>query len=476
MLYLAWMLYFRLDLSLGPRVIFQPWAIHKGFLIYEQLGDIHTPLLPLILSAGQYLIADPLKVARLALVGFHLSTLILIFLIGRKHINIWAGLAAAMLYILWSPSFSLGKLWYESLLTPLYLVYPLLYRPSAQPRPARYRLLWGLFAGVTVLVKQQAAAVFAFFLIWEIITGLNLGRPLRSLLKEAFLTGIVSFIPLGLMILYQGLRAGSVEWIAYWMITYHLDGTYTELAARAATDRQIQLLVQVGLLLLPALIYAVNLFRRKDFAWQPPGFWLGILFIASLALYPRFEMFHLLPALPLVALLSAWVLRHALVYSARGAREFSAGIALALIVLWLISAGGAHLAALEPTRERRIDEFSQLVPLAKKIQNSIATPYQSIFIFPDDESTANLYYLLDTPPHGYWMFHYPWYMTEKLKYQILTAFQQSPAEWVVYFPGRWEVEKYAPEIVQYLQTHYQVHKELTLQNAPVLLLRRAATP
>jgi hypothetical protein len=95
-----------------------------------------------------------------------------------------------------------------------------------------------------------------------------------------------------------------------------------------------------------------------------------------------------------------------------------------------------------------------------------------MYIFPDDEATANLYYLMQQRPPRFWVFTYPWYMEDRIKERILLTLRDDPPEWVVYHPGRWEVERTAPEIVRYLQQHYQEEAELGWAGGTALLLRR----
>ena len=65
LLFQAYAYYFKLPLSLGPRVILQPWLLRHGFILYETAVDIHTPLMPLSIAALSSVIPDGLRLAKL---------------------------------------------------------------------------------------------------------------------------------------------------------------------------------------------------------------------------------------------------------------------------------------------------------------------------------------------------------------------------------------------------------------------------
>ncbi len=71
--------YARLDLSLGPRVILQPWLLERGLLMYEQLADLHSPLLPLLIAALRPLVPNGLLLAKLTLIALLSLTTLLAF-------------------------------------------------------------------------------------------------------------------------------------------------------------------------------------------------------------------------------------------------------------------------------------------------------------------------------------------------------------------------------------------------------------
>jgi hypothetical protein len=92
-------------------------------------------------------------------------------------------------------------------------------------------------------------------------------------------------------------------------------------------------------------------------------------------------------------------------------------------------------------------------------------------VFPDDEATANLYYLMRHLPPGFWIFSYPWNMSDSIKSRVLSTLRKESPEWIVYLPGRWKINHYAPEIVTFIQAHYRKAAKLNWAGGRILLLR-----
>jgi hypothetical protein len=470
--YQAWLFYFRLQLSLGPRVIFEPWALRNGFVLYENLVDIHSPLMPWLLAVLGWLIPNGLYLAKVVLIGLLSLSTLLTFFTARRSSGNWAGLAAAALFVLWAPTFGAGKLWYESFLMPAYLVYLIGFGPSDQPRSPRWWFAWGIFGGITVLIKQHAALVFAVFLLWEALTAASLKRPWRYILRDVSFTGLISFVPVILALTFQWAQAGNVNSLIYWLVEYPLNGVYQELAASPPNESQLKFLLEIILLLVPAVIWLGVLIRRKDAAWRQVGLWLCIILAGGFTAYPRFSAYHLQPIMPVIAIFSVWITTIALrARVGKFTRIAFIGIILTISCLWLQYFGSYQVYTIRNTQPRYIAEYSKMEVLAAQIRQITGTP-ESLYIIVDDESTSNLYYLLDCPPPGYWIFHYSWYMLNDVKTNILATLEESPPEWVVYLPEKWQVDSYAPELLDYIETNYQVEAELTLDTTTVYLMRR----
>jgi hypothetical protein len=456
----TWAYATRLTLSLGPRVILQPWLLRQGFVMYRDIADLHTPLMPLTLAALIPLVPDGLALAKLALIVLMSLTAGLTFVAGWRTVGPMGGLGY-------------GKLWHESFLAPLYLVLFLCYDASTAGRSAGATLLAGFTGGIAVLYKQQAILAMAVFSLWSGWTHWRAHRSARRLLREMALMGAAFLLPIVAVGLYQLILAGSLESAAYWTLGYNMTSDYASLAALPPTIRQMRVILLSGLLMPAAFAVCVHSWRKGSATWLTLGLALLLLGASSAGLYPRYAAFHLQPALPWVAL--ATTITWAYVWRLqRVGRPLALALAAAVCVVLPITAEPSlRLVAAAPAQQT-IDEYSNLVPLAQQVRQAIG-PTGCAYIFPDDEASANLYYLLDCPPPGFWVFHYPWNWLDPIRSQISSSLQSDAPAWIVYFPGRHGVGQTAPEIVAYLEAHYRREVRLEWRGVEVWLLTWKAT-
>jgi hypothetical protein len=469
-LFQAYAYYFKLQLSLGPRVILAPWLLRHGFVLYQTMVDIHAPLMSLLLAALSSVVPDGLTLAKLVLVALLSTTTLLTFLATKRHAGWVAGIWAVFWFALWSPRFEFGKLWYESFLAPIYLVFFLIYRPSARSWAPRSCVLVGVLAGAAVLIKQHAAVMFVAFLVWHAFTGIHLKRARRSVLREVLVMGLASAVPVMAFAAYQAVTAGTLSGFLYWTVGYEVTGVYNRFASQVPTVSQIVTLASCAFLLPAALIALVEQKRDGDERWMVVAWGLILAAAGSLMAYPRFELFHLQPALPVLVVVCSIGLAH-LARVRNGHRRFTIAIPLVVAVLWVLTAGRAYNPVLERDTKRRIVQYSDLESTAHAIRRTIGSS-DSIYIVPDDEVTSNLYYLLGCRPPGFWTFHYPWMMVDRVKTRIASLFEKNPPRWVVYSPGRWDIQKSGPEMISRIQGSY---REVTSVGSPagqLLLMER----
>jgi len=465
----AWAYYCRLPLSLGPRMILQPWLLQNGLVLYENIGDQHIILPPLLLVPLRLLVPDGLQLARLVLVALISVITLLTFLAGKRTAGWLGGLLAALFFVAWSPVFTFGKLWYETFLAPLYLLLLILYDPLASRHSARRLLCLGFIGGGAMVTKQHAVVVFAAFLFWNAFTGWYIHRSKREILREAGLMVLGAALPFLAFFAYQYAQEGTLRSLWYWTVTYNLTSDYDTLAAQSPTAAQIQLIASSFLLVPAAVVYLIDRKRQNNTIWLSLGWGLVLLVTSSLTAYPRFGMFHLQATLPVLAWLS--VVPLAVVLRPRNpGRSFAIGMTVTLVAFWLVIAALAYQPVAKAGQARKIWEYSDLVPLAAEVREQIG-PQDCIYIFPNDEATANLYYLTGCMPR-FWVFSYPWYLVDPVEQRILTEMEEDPPPWVVTFPGRWEIEKNAPEIVGYLEDHYRREAELHFAQGEAWLLKR----
>jgi len=476
-LFQAYSYYRVVPLSLGPRVILQPWLMQQGFVPYEQIADQHSPLMPFLISLFVPLVSDGLRLAKIALVVLLTLSTVFTFWAGKRQGGWLVGIVAVFFFVCWSNVFGFGKLWHESFLTPLYLLFLILYRPSSEKYSLKILVLLGLISGLGILVKQQAFFVCAAFALWSVMTRWRNHRPMAEIIFDHGMIVAVAAIPLILYGIYHYGRAGTLDNLIYWIFSFNVVSNFATLAASPPTFSQIVAFAPAFLLIPAALVHAFQLARVGNTEWEKFGCALILLVASSLGVYPIFANFHLQPILPILAFLSASMLAQVLTVKKKQEgesldnRSFTVGIAMALALYWTLIGIASYRSIVQTEQPRTIAEYTDLAPVADQIRQRIGQQ-DCVYVFPDDEATANLYYFLHCTPPRFWVFSYPWYMIDSVRQHVLLTLKQEPPSWVVYPVGRSGVETHAPDIINFIQANYQFDSELNWAQGQVQLLKR----
>lgn len=472
----AFAYYFKLDLSLGPRVVLEPWLLRHGYLLYDNVVDHHTPLMSVILTTLAPLCLDGLSCAKIVLVTLISLSSLLTFWAARRAVGWVGGLGATLFFVIWSPAFGFGKLWHETFLTPLYVLALIFYDASLSHRSAKRLLCLGFVGGIAMLVKQHAAVVVGACVLWNAFTSWRVNRSYGPIVRDTGVILIAALLPLVGFAAYHYATGGTLDSLFYWTISYNMRSDFRTLAALAPDIGQITVIASACLLLPATVVYFIDLIRKGDETYLRLGWGLMLLGASSLTAYPRFEFFHLQPVLPVLAWLSVLTVAQAVRPKDAGLKIgsgslFALGTAMALILFWIVSVGPRYQPVFVADRPRNIREYTNLVPLAEETREHIG-PTDCIYIFPDDEATANLYYLMRCPPPKFWVFNYPWFMLGHVKNRILLTLEEEAPKWIVYPVRHWDTERYAPEVIRYIEGNYQRRAALHWAPGDMWLLER----
>ena len=461
-------------LSLGPRVILQPWLLAQhGFVMYDQIADQHTPLMPLVLSWIAPWFSEGWRAARAALVILLSLTTALTYLAARRDGGRWAGLIATACVVCWSASFGFGKLWHESFLSPLYVLIFLLEAPARQPMSRRRTAAVGLCGGLAFLVKQTAVAAVGVVVAWHLVQAWKRGAARRILFVDAAILAVATLAPPVTYVAIHLAHGGSVSAFWYWTAAFTRESGFMTLAALRPTLPEL-LAIAPAYALVPAAAW-LGLVRSPaaSTAWERSGLAVLLLVVTSLGAYPRYGAFHLAPSLPFVAWLSAMAFAGAvgewLEEERRGALALP--LAAGVVMMWAVSGAATYERVVGPPQFRPIAEYTDVQPLADAVKPHIA-PGDSIYVFPDDEAIANVYYLLQAPPPRFWIFHYPWYVTPAVSERVLTTVTNAAPMWIIHQGDPWGIGNRAPGMFAYLQAHYQTVATVRWNTHDVQVLRR----
>lgn len=448
--------YFIYTISLGPHVILEPWLLNQGFHMYSQLGDNHSPLMPVLLSLGQWILPDGLRLAKLTLVGLIFISAVLTFYAARRLAGSLAGLLAVIFFAAWSYWFGYYKLWHETFLTPLYLLLILIWT-SPGKTAGRWRLCsYGLLLGISVLVKQQALFVAAGVISLTILVGGLNHRKALAVFKDILWIGAGAALPVLVYFAFYLLSGGSLEQAWYWVVLFN-DAELGRMLASPIPSSFILAILPAFILLLPVLVRFFRKLSGPSDAWSQDAFLLLMLLAGLITIFPRFGAFHLQPMLPPLAIFSGKVLADLPTFVPEAWRKMRTPLARnlmagAFVLFWAAYAPGwSNIFSPQP---RRIYEYSDLPALAEQIRQQ--TGGGCVYLLPEDEANSNLYYLMKCYPPRLWAFtSYPWFSRDGLPAKEIAALQAESPEWVLYFPGRFNIETHNPQLVSYVENHYQ---------------------
>ncbi|HEX9091599.1 MAG TPA: hypothetical protein VF831_08920, partial [Anaerolineales bacterium] len=266
---------------------------------------------------------------------------------------------------------------------------------------------------------------------------------------------------------------GDIGELVYWTVTANLNGSYASLAM-ALPDPKTLLPYLPSVILVPIFLWGLFSTPKDKYSSREFGFWLLLVCLsAAILIYPRWSGRHLAAVLPFLAILSGIASAQLVHIPIKRGRDL-AGLVLyfGVLVWWGSIAIQTYRAYNYQSRLDRYDAYSNFIGLAKNIE-TVIPPDGKVAVIPADDGTMNLYYLLNRLPPGFTFFNYPWFMERRVIQRWLDAMDQDLPTAVVYFKGRLEIEKYAPAMVDYLNQHYRVDKEVTWEGAPVLIMSQA---
>lgn len=247
-----------------PEMIAWPYLILKGWLPYRDIAIAHNPLLVIIL-AGFY------KIAGVGIMQLKIFTWVLIaansyltYFVSKKFWNKKIAILSSILYLILCIIYQGNGLWFDLALTPFALLLYLFVREK------KY-----LYAGIIFALGFLTKQTFIYFLIPVIFSKIDWKKFILGALPVAVVYGGV-LLALGILDDYYN-----------WAIKF-------------------------GILYLPHAVGQVSFPSLKQFVFALSPFLVAVLsteyivlsfmIVGAFGTYPRWELFHLQPALPFLAI------------------------------------------------------------------------------------------------------------------------------------------------------------------------------
>lgn len=407
-----------------PEMLNWPFFLESGWLPYRDFAMIHTPILPYLLLIFYKMFSfTPLTLHVFGTLLLCLTTFLTELFVFEETKKVRHALVAGSLFAFLALAMNGNHVWFESLLAPLLLlVFWFLLKKKF--------ILAGLLMGLALMTKQTSAyflPVIALYFFYF--------KNLKAMLVFSLAT-LVSVIPFLLVFHYLGILQDFWSWGVHFV--------FLKPFAAGKGDSYVLLPSVLQLMvLLPFVI--IPLFLARKFTAVYAYLWMLSALLLAL---PRFDYFHLTPALVFFSLIM-------------GMRFNLPLLCLTLICGLLIFVKNWQYS------------HTFLEPKNIAIANFIKTHHQnqSLFVLNDPEQ---VYFLTGKlPAVTPWVPQLPWYL-EHYGPKLLADFQKTPPDIIVFTPylekavgglGAYKRE----DLLSYIKNnYYQVHK----LNSGVLILEK----
>lgn len=442
------LLLFSTQFTLWPEMVVYPYLMNNGFELYR---DIINPYQPLFL----YFLSFFSKIFGYRPLPYQLLTYFLIVLIDLIIFRISLVLSknkrisflSVTFFVFFSIPFGINGLWFDLVQTPFILgaIY-YLYLVSKQPDNKHFFLL-SLLLTISFFIKQQAVwiIIFSFTLIvfrYRIET--------LNLIKKNFIS-FLPFIALSLLFMTNAVSAKSINDYIFWTLKFPLIATKLPGYLLLPTPRE---LLFIGALLAIA-VTSIGVLKKEVKVLA--GSCLPLFLFA----YPRFDYFHLVPALAVISLFLGSTLT--------SLRSFFK-LVLFLFLIFLLSILFIHRFQNSFLKETRFFE-KDIINNSQQVSEGVY-PEQLVFLQNAPDQLLPLASLIPTKP---WADDFPWYMeVSDIQTKVLAGLENQTPKVIIsspYIKGEtYGLGAYRPaKIVEFIGNNYRFERAI---NNNLILLKK----
>jgi hypothetical protein len=388
-----------------------PWLVGRGWRLYADVVDQHAPLFTGLLSfAGG---GDPGLPLHVVIIGVHLLTLGLVYLVAVRLAGATAGLIALVLAAVWLMPFEATHLWYDGALGLVYLGIAYCVLRIADGLfvggAAGWQWFWvlaaGLLLGVGVLVKQHAVVALLFLL-----PGVWLSKKEGHTRRVALFCAGLALPLLAALALFVSQGTLGRAW--YWLVEYNMAGGYAEGSALSPEQGDWALIVA---LYVPLASFVITLTNRRVATYPRLSMtMLGLALAATVTIWPRYGRFHLQGAIPIIAVAggagTVWLWREWRPGLTGRGRTIAVGAGLMLIAINGMVGAGEWARTLF-TQVRLGSQQAPYAPTVGPLRawvDANAEPGAPLFIYTLDPL---LYRVLEREPPRPFVPQFPWVLS-----------------------------------------------------------------
>lgn len=282
-------------------MVVYPYLVNNGFLLYKDIINPYPPLLTYLLSLFSGFFGYKPYVFQLLTWLVIITTDILIYKISldlfkKRH----PALLSVIFFVFFSIPFQVNGLWFDLVQTPLILLtvyYFYKFLDEKTIKPSKNLLFASIAFWIAILVKQQIVHLGILILVISII---KFRGKTFFLLRKNLLILLLPVITIAAILMFF-LAKGTLEDIIYWAFYFPL--------FKAGTQPGYFLLPTIKQLII--LISLLSVFAPLIVKSEIKGKFLTLsTFTMVLFTYPRFDYFHLVPAVATFSLLVPKLLNH----------------------------------------------------------------------------------------------------------------------------------------------------------------------
>lgn len=443
-LFLPVILFFHLTLllftrfTLWPEMVVYPYLLNNGFLLYRDIINPYPPLLAYKLAVFASLFGYqpiPYQIMTWMLI---LITDIAVFLAAAKITKSpQKALISTLFFASLSIPFGINGLWYDLVQTPLIIVAVYFFGRYLEKKKDKIDLvICSVALAIAFFIKQQALWLILLFLAILIY---RKWKDKKNLLRSVFMIVAPIVIGLGLEILFilpKGIFEDFVKWTIYlpFFKAAQMPG-YIFLP----TLRQTVTIALLFLIFTPVVL-------KRNFSQI---FYLSTAAILLLFAYPRFDFFHLIPSLSIIALAFA-----SSVDSFKKQKSKAAALSLLILVFFSF----VTISYLKNNWTRQVRFFEKDVFEAADVLQKFNPKDKPVFL---QNVSGQVLVISQTLPTKPWADSFPWYLEmPSAQANIIGGILNEKPDVVVYKPytgaGKYQIASYRPQkIADFIDQNYQ---------------------
>lgn len=428
--------------TLWPEMMVYPYLLNNGFVLYKDLINPYPPVLT-------YLFAFLFKQFNYSVNSFQLFTWLVILLINlevyfvsfKSFGNKTGAILSMAFFAFFSILFGVNGLWFDLIQTPFIIVSVYFFAKAIKESVKNNLDNAFLFATLSIFIKQQAFWLILFYVLTIIFVYKKRAITALFMLPKTILFSLT--VASAHLLLFH--KLSTLPDFVNWVLIYPFKASSQEGYLFPPTIRQIFVIFCTFLIFIPTVLSGGKVEK--------------IIMLCSLLLlvfsYPRFDYFHLIPALSVLAVLFG----KNLILMSKAKLSIKGVSMIALLVVFL-----ATLRFLNLSWHKEVRFFESDI-LASATLLSMTIPFdETVYIQNGPDQLLPLANKLPPKP---WADEFPWYLENNdLQNRIVQTLEAKPPTFTVFKPydnnGKYILGSYQPQkINDHLGKNYSNYYQMS---------------